>query len=552
MLLDRVREVTTKARVYARVAGRTGIVGAFHASGAIAGARTLLRGGKGPSALFRIHAANSPHRTAFVFGERRFTFAQVDERVDRMANAFRASGLKPGDSVVVMLRNRPECLEIGAAMSRISGGAVSVSWRSTPAELAYLVNHSGARAIYFESDLWPTLDAASDKFERIDRDGFHPVGGEIDGLVSLESMLEKSSIEKLEGTEATVIIYTSGTTGKPKGAVRKISNGQIVGFAAFIGETPMQVDDRHLVVCPLYHSTGLGFLGLSLMLGSTVVIAREFDPEQFLATVQRERITTTAIVPTMLHRLMSLPDEVFDKYDTRSLRMIVVGGAQLPPTLAVRTLDRFGPVLYNFYGATETGLVTVASPYELRVAPGCIGHAVPGNEIRLLDENGREVRDGEVGELFVRNAMLVEGYHADDESTRSSMRDGFFSVGDLALRDRFGLYHVVGRRRDMVISGGVNVYPVEIESALEKHPAVAQVAVIGVPDPEWGERLRAFVVLRDEHDVSANELRAFVRETLSGAKVPREFVFLAALPSNATGKVLKRELKEWGGAVERV
>jgi fatty-acyl-CoA synthase len=552
MLRDRVREVTTKARIYTRMAERSGLLGAFRAPGAIAGVKTLVRGGKGPSALFRIHAANTPDRVAFVFGDEQFTFAETDERVDRMASAFRARGLRAGDSVVLLLKNRPECLEIGAAMARISGAAVSVSWRSTPAELTYFVNHSGARAIFFEAELWPTVESAHTNFTAIDRAHLHPVGGEVEGLTSMEALLSHAPTERLEGSEATVIIYTSGTTGKPKGAVRKISSGQIVGFAAFIGETPMRIDDKHLAVCPLYHSTGLGFLGMSLMLGCTVVIEREFDPERFLATVQRERITTTAIVPTMLHRLMSLPTEVLDRYDTRSLRMMICGGAQLPAPLAERALDRFGPVLFNFYGSTETGLVTVATPYELRVAPGTIGHAVPGNSIRLLDDERREVRDGEVGELFVRNEMLVEGYHADAASTRESMRDGYFSVGDLAMRDRFGLYHIVGRRRDMVISGGVNVYPAEVEGVIEKHPAVAQVAVIGVPDSEWGERLRAFVVPRSGCDVTANDLRAFCRETLSGAKVPREYVFLEALPANATGKVLKRELKEWVGNVEKV
>ncbi len=548
----RAREIALRAQIYARMVERSGLLRSLHPAGAASAVRTLLRGGKGPAALFRIHAANTPERIAFEFGDRTYTFAQTDDRVDRMAASFLRRGLGAGDSVLLALKNRPECLEIGAAMSRIGGAAVSVSWRSTPSELAYLVNHSGARAVFFESELAPTIEATRPSLSRVAPQHFYPVGGEVAGYTSLETLLKAPSDTKREGAEATVIIYTSGTTGKPKGAVRKISTGQMVGFAAFIAETPMRTDDRHLAVCPLYHSTGLGFLGMSMLLGATTVIAREFDPEQFLATIERERITTTAIVPTMLHRLMALPESVLNRYNTRTLRMIICGGAQLAGPLALRTLDRFGPVLFNFYGSTETGLVTVATPYELRVSPGTIGHAVPGNEIALLDETGKDVKVGEVGELYVRNAMLVEGYHADAESTRSSMRDGFFSVGDLAMRDSHGLYHIVGRRRDMVISGGVNVYPAEIEAVIERHPSVAQVAVIGVPDPEWGERLRAFVVVRPGAERSAMALRAFCRETLSGAKVPREWVFLESLPSNPTGKVLKRELREWDAAVERV
>jgi fatty-acyl-CoA synthase len=271
----------------------------------------------------------------------------------------------------------------------------------------------------------------------------------------------------------------------------------------------------------------------------------------FLRAVERERITTTALVPTMLHRLMALDPDVIRGHSTRTLRVMACGGAQLPAPLARRALGAFGDVLYNFYGATETGLVTVATPDDLRALPGTIGRALHGVSIRLLDAEGAVVPTGEVGELYARSTMLVEGYHADDSATRSSMRDGHFSVGDLATVDEAGRYMIVGRRRDMVISGGVNVYPAEVEALIDAHPAVAQAAVVGVADEEWGERLRAFVVLRDsvtdEPRALAQQLRQWCRERASGAKVPREWVFVEALPSNPTGKVLKRELRDWQG-----
>jgi fatty-acyl-CoA synthase len=246
----------------------------------------------------------------------------------------------------------------------------------------------------------------------------------------------------------------------------------------------------------------------------------------------------------MLHRLMELGEARIRRYDTSSLRAIFSGGAPLPAGLALDVMNVLGDKLYNFYGATETGLVTLASPHDLRRSPGTIGRVLPGNEVRLVDERGRDAPVGEVGELFVRSPLLVEGYHADPEATRASMLEGYFSVGDLARRDARGCYFIEGRKRDMVISGGVNVYPAEVEAALDSHPAVAEAAVVGVPDREWGELVRAFVALRPGAECDASALKAHCRERLAGPKVPREIVFLPALPRNPTGKVLKRELRE--------
>jgi fatty-acyl-CoA synthase len=315
----------------------------------------------------------------------------------------------------------------------------------------------------------------------------------------------------------------------------------------FIGETPLRVDDVHITACPLYHSTAFGFLTLTHLLGATAVLMDEFRPETFLELVEQHRATTTAVVPTMLHRILALPPETLARYRSRSLRTIFTGGAPLPGPLGTAVMDHFGDVLYNFYGATETGLVTLASPSDLREAPGTIGPAVPGNDIRLLDDDGREVPEGTVGELWVKNKQLVEGYHRDKTATDESMRDGYFSVGDLARRDARGRYFIEGRKRDMIISAGVNVYPAEVENALEDHPDIAEVAVVGLADPEWGERVTAFVVLRQGVTPDAERLKAWTRDRLAGPKRPREFVFMTALPRNPTGKVLKRELRQTGG-----
>jgi len=549
--MEALRDVTGWARVLARVAVRSELVAGASPEATLLAARLLGTGRAGISTIFRVRAVGDARRPAFVWRGRTIDFATADDRIDRLAAGLRRRGLKRRDAVALVLRNRPEFFEIEGAMARLGGSSVSVSWRSTPAELRYLLEHSGAKAVFFEHDLADVVEEAVKGLPALARDRLIAVDGDAPGMARYDDVLDARKSAEADEEDGAVVIYTSGTTGRPKGAVRRFGAGQVLGFAAFLERVPMRRSDRHLCVCPLYHSTGLGFASMSLMVGGAVVLEPDFEPMSFLRAVERERITTTALVPTMLHRLMALDPDVIRGHSTRSLRVMACGGAQLPAPLARRALGAFGDVLYNFYGATETGLVTVATPDDLRALPGTIGRALHGVSIRLLDASGAEVPTGEVGELYARSTMLVEGYHADDSATRSSMRDGHFSVGDLATVDEAGRYMIVGRRRDMVISGGVNVYPAEVEALIDAHPAVAQAAVVGVADEEWGERLRAFVVLRDsvtdEPRALAQQLRQWCRERASGAKVPREWVFVEALPSNPTGKVLKRELRDWQG-----
>ena len=552
MVIEAAREVTGWAAVLARVARQSELAGGLDPRGAAVGARLLARGQAGLATVFRVRAVAERERAAFVHQGRAVRWGEVDARADRLATGLRRAGVGRGDAVALALYNRPEFFEVEAALARLGASGVSVSWRSTPAELAYLVEHSGAKAVFFEHDLAATMRALRDRCPSLDARLMFSVGGPAEGFSRYADAIAAKAEGELESEDGAVVIYTSGTTGRPKGAVRRFGAGQVLGFAAFLERVPFKRGDRHLCVCPLYHSTALGFAGLALMVGSTVVIERDFDPLRFLQVVERERVNTVAIVPTMLHRLMALPDEVIRGHRLATLRVVVCVGAQLPAPLCERAVSLLGPVLYNVYGATETGLVTVATPDDLRALPGTIGRPLHGVSVRLLDEGGREVRRGEVGELFVRSPMLVEGYHADDHATRASMLDGHFSVGDLAKVDEAGRYLIVGRRREMVISGGVNVYPAEVEAVIDRHPAVAQSAVIGVADPEWGERLRAFVVLRDGAEADAAALKSWCRGELSGPKVPREWVFLDALPANPTGKILKRELAKWEGEVARV
>jgi len=559
--LRTIREAAKQARfrieTLVRVGGKLGM----HRTVTWPGVRLLLRtvpkGKTNPSLIFRYYAETDPDRTAIVqvtsparaagapdpTARGHYTYREMNEAIDRIGLALSRRALERGASVLLLIKNRIEFLLLQPALGRVGASAVPASWRSTAPEIEYLAKHSGARAIFFDADIADTVREAVTQLA-IPKSNLISVGGEVPGFVSLEELIDRERGEAPDASEqGQVVMYTSGTTGRPKGAVRTFQENALAAALCFIGETPMALGDVHLAACPLYHATAFGFCGFSFLLGGTIAVMSEFKAEPFLDAVQRHRVTTTALVPTMIHRLLELGPEAIKKRQLGSLRVIFSGGAPLAAPLAIEAMDLLGDKLWNFYGATETGVVTIASPSDLRASPGTIGRAIPSVEIRLLDDAGREVASGEVGELYARSPMLVDGYHADAEATRQSMNEGFFSVGDLARRDARGCFHIEGRKRDMIISGGVNVYPAEVEGVLHEHPAVAEAAVIGVPDREWGERVRAFLVLRPGMDASDDELRAHCKGRLSGPKVPRDYVFLESLPRNPTGKVLKRDLR---------
>jgi fatty-acyl-CoA synthase len=373
-------------------------------------------------------------------------------------------------------------------------------------------------------------------------DGAPPVGERWDDAVAGQPGDLPPTARSGDG--GGVIVYTSGTTGKPKGATRSWKQTGFDAVADMIAQVGMNHDDRHLVVCPLYHSAAPAFVAITMSLGATTVLMNHFDPEACLALIERERVTSTLMVPTMLVRITALPAAVRRRYDTSSLRWIMSGAAPLATETARQVEAQFGAVLWNFYGATETGLVTLAGPGEHTARPGTVGRAMRGNQIRLLDDAGAEVPPGQVGEVYVRNSMLIGGYHKNRDATDRSIKDGFFSVGDLGRLDADGYLYMESRKHDMVISGGVNIYPREIEDHLHTHPAIFDVAVVGVPDPEWGETLRAYVVVRPGHALTADEVADYCRRELADYKRPRQVVFLDELPRNPTGKILKRELRD--------
>jgi fatty-acyl-CoA synthase len=503
---------------------------------------------RGVIAVVHLQALSDPARPAIVDGDVRLSYGELEGRINRLTHGLRGLGIGPGEPIAALLKNGHEYLELNAAVAAVGGTNVQVGYRLKPPEVAYILENSGAKALLFHGEFAPVVEEALAlvKGGRLDRAHCIAAGG-APGFRSYEDFLSvgdpaEPAIVRGGGYGGTMI-YTSGTTGRAKGAKRDFRRMGVQPILNFVKQFPLRRDERHLVVCPLYHSAGLFFVSTVLMVGGCTVVVDHFEPEEILRLIEREKVTSSMMVPTMYARLMALPKETLRKYDLSSLRWLMSGAAPLPTELARKVEDTVGPILYNFYGATETGLVTIAKPGEHTARPGTIGRLIEGNQVRLVDGDGREVPDGQVGELYVKNSMMMDGYHGNTQATNDATRDGFISVGDLAYRDSDGYYYIADRKTDMVISGGVNIYPWEIEQRMHEHPAVHDVAVLGVPDPEWGESLVAFVVRTAGTSPTAEELIEHVKVGLADFKRPRRIFFVDALPRTPTGKVLKRELK---------
>jgi fatty-acyl-CoA synthase len=358
---------------------------------------------------------------------------------------------------------------------------------------------------------------------------------------SLEDLIEKGMEAGDDGAldpperHSRIIILTSGTTGTPKGAPR--NEAGIDAAVSLMSRLPLRYGWRTHSVAPLFHTWGLAHLMLGMLLGSTVVIRRKFEPEPALEVTQKHKCDSMVVIPVMLQRILAQEDEVLDKYDLSSLKVVAASGSALPGSLATSWMDRFGDNLYNIYGSTEVAYASIANPVDLREAPSAAGKPPYATIVKILDEDGEELPVGETGRIFVGNGLLFEGYTGGGHK---EVVDGLMSTGDVGRFDENGRLHVEGRDDDMIVSGGENVFPQEIEDCLMRHTAVVEVAAVGVADPDFGKRLRAFVVTTGE--VSEDDLKAHVKDNLARYKVPRDIVFLDELPRNATGKVLKRDL----------
>ncbi len=470
------------------------------------------------------------------------TFGELDAQTRSLAGALHGHfDLLAGSRVAIMCRNHRGFVYAQVSAARLGCDLVPLNSDFAGPQLREVLAREGVTAAIYDQEFEPVFDAAD--FGRTRVIAWHeddPGRPTLDALISVGG-----DTAPPPPSPGRTIMMTSGTTGTPKGAVRTVRASALLplalsGFLELARFKPTPRSGGPIVVCPpLFHLYGQIGLFAGFGLGSPVVIRRRFEPEATLEQIERNRAEVLLAVPTMLKRIMDLPRSARDAYDTSSLRMIISGAAPLPPELALAVMDQFGDVLYNGYASTEVGPGTLATPADLRQAPGTVGKPAPGVKIRILDEEGLELPQGHTGRIFVGNPMLFEGYTGGGSK---EVIDGLMATGDVGHFDPDGRLFIDGRDDDMILSGGENVFPQEVEELLTAHDAVADAAVFGVPDPDFGQRLAASVVRKPDSSATADELQAYVRERLARHKVPREIEFVDELPRTSTGKLRRRKL----------
>jgi fatty-acyl-CoA synthase len=495
----------------------------------------LNRFGPTPAAAYSSSAAMYPDETAVIDERTSRTFREVHERSNALAHAFADAGVLEGDGVAVMCRNHAGFVETVVALSKLGAHALFLNTMFSAPQLKDVVEREKPVAIVYDQEFEQLLEDAGKRRKR-----FVAWYDEQPSDATLDELVETGDSGNVvpPAEPGRIVILTSGTTGAPKGASRKQPEG-LDPAITLLSKIPLRARNTTFIVAPLFHSWGFAHFTLGMLLSATFVLRRKFDPEETLATIESHRADVAPMVPVMLQRIMDLPKEVRDKYDCKTLTAVPLSGSALPGELAIRFMDEFGEVAYNLYGSTEVAWATIATPADLRAAPGTAGRIPRGTRLKILDENGSELPTGETGRIFVANEMLFEGYTGGGGK---EIVDGLMSSGDVGYLDDAGRLFVVGRDDDMIVSGGENVFPREVEDLLSDHEAIAEAAVIGVDDKDYGQRLKAFVVQRKGKSLSEKDVKTYVKSNLAGYKVPREVEFLDELPRNATGKVLKREL----------
>jgi fatty-acyl-CoA synthase len=521
----------------ARTLLASGMIQPVRPDKAVRSLAALRRWGPTPAAAYSGAAIRYPDRAALVDERGTLTFAQVHARTNALAAELRRAGISGPAGVAIMCRNHRGFIEATVACSKLGASALYLNTSFAAPQIADVLAGEDPAAVIFDEEFSELVQAGAATRKRFV--AWHDPGSSTEDPL-LEDLIARGDTSELTPPpeKGRVVILTSGTTGAPKGAARKEPDS-IEPIASLLSKIPLKALETTMIAAPMFHSWGFAHFTMAMPLASTLVLRRKFDPEDTLRAVAQHRATALALVPVMLQRILELGEQAIARYDLSSLRVIALSGSALPGELATRAMDAFGDVLYNLYGSTEVAWATIATPEDLRAAPGTAGRPPVGTVVKLLDADGREVASGHGGRIFVANEMMFEGYTGGGGK---EIVGGLMSTGDVGHFDEDGRLFVDGRDDEMIVSGGENVFPREVEDLLSDHGAIEEAAVIGVPDEQFGQRLRAFVVTRNGQRLDEEAVKQYVKDNLARFKVPREVIFLEELPRNATGKVLKRVL----------
>jgi acyl-CoA synthetase (AMP-forming)/AMP-acid ligase II len=521
-----------------RVFSEVGIVRPIRPDKLARVAERYIRWGASPALGSTANAITHPDDAAIVDEVGTLSWEQTHRRSNALARALRDEGVGLGDGVAIMCRNHRYFIEATMACSKLGAVALYLNTAFAGPQLADVLERESPAALIYDQEFTELLADGARTLRRYV--AWEAVEGTDEPTV--EQLISGAHGEDLDAPaeHGRYIILTSGTTGTPKGAQRSQPEG-LGALAALLSKIPRRTEETAMIAAPLFHSWGFLHFILSLPTAATMVLRPKFDPEDTLRAVAEHRARVLAVVPVMMQRILALPEEVKRRYDLSSLEVTAASGSALPGELATNWMDEFGDNLYNLYGSTEVAWATIATPEDMRAAPGTAGRPPRGTVIRIVDEDDSDLPPGETGRIFIGNQMAFEGYTGGGD--KEHLGD-LLASGDVGHFDDEGRLFIDGRDDEMIVSGGENVFPREVEDLLSDHEGVVEAAAIGVEDEKFGQRLRAFVVKEDDSEVSDEDLKNHVRSNLARYKVPREIVFVDELPRNATGKVLKRELAE--------
>ncbi len=499
---------------------------------------TLARWGTSPGAVTQLAAIRDPDAIAISDEIGELTFRELDERSNALASSLAELGVGPGDGVGIMIRNHRGFIDATSAAAKLGASILFLNTAFAGRQLVEVMEREGPEVLIYDQEFEGLLEGLPESITRVV--SWHE--GDAPGADATEALIERGdpAPRTRPDQDARFVILTSGTTGTPKGAQRSNTTG-LGNATALMDRIPYRRGDKLMIAAPMFHSWGFMHMVLGLGTSQTMILRRRFDPEDTLRATAESRAQVLAVVPVMMQRILELPEETLRSFDLSALRITAVSGSALPGEMATRWMDLFGDNVYNLYGSTEVAIATIASPQDLRAAPGTAGRPPRNTVVKIYDPDGKELPPGETGRIFVGSDIPFEGYTGGGGKETI---DGLLSSGDVGYFDPEGRLHVSGRDDEMIVSGGENVFPREVEDLLSEHEAVSEVAVIGVDDEEFGQRLKAFVVTRGNSGPSEDDLKGYVKQNLARYKVPREVEFLDELPRNATGKVLKRELRE--------